>query len=283
MSALRKIEQGTSAIVPVPAALAARMKSLTARPSATTAVPGASPGLEVVFFCDTTGSMFHFFDTAREGMEKIADRLGQERVKVRTAVYAYKNHGDEIDLDGQHPFLHQPFTDDLARVKETLGQVEKGGGGDGLCAVEDAFHHLNCAVGTAALDVKRVAIAIGDMPPHGVVDSVSRCAREYDYRIEVAELHRKGFTFYSVFCFEEGDMELRHTAKIQEYYRWLAGEHGGKYLELAEMDALVDVLTGICMKETGRLDSFMAELVKRPRLGGATTQRLLLQLKAPDK
>lgn len=280
MSALKKTEQGTSAIVPVPAALAARMKSFAARRPAI--APGVSTALEVVFFCDTTGSMFHFFDTAREGMERITDRLGQERVKIRCAVYAYKNHGDEDWFGGMHPFMCQSFTDNLARIKDALGRVEKGGGGDGLCAVEDAFHHLNREVSTAGSGAKRVAIAIGDMPPHGVVDGLGRCPHKYDYRAEVAELHRKGFAFYSVFCFGEGDIELRHTAKIQEYYRWLAGEHGGKYLELGEMDALVDVLVGICLKETGRLDSFIAELNQRATLP-ATTQRLLLQLKAPNK
>lgn len=240
--------------------------------------------LQVVFFCDTTGSMYPYFERVRDSIVRIAERIAQERVQAQFAAYAYKNHGDEAyHFDGAYPFLHRPLTADPNAIRSALAEVRPGGGGDGLCAVEDAFHHLNTQTGNViGGKMKRVGVVIGDMPPHGVVDRLSHCPHEYNYREEVAELHRKGFTFYSVFCFEEGELASERKQKIQEYYRWLARETGGKCLDLTDIASLVDVLLGICMKETGHLDSFLAEIRKRPALP-ATTQRLLLQLKAPDK
>ncbi len=289
MSAIKKDERvGTlekksaSQVALAPFSLAGRISALARREMSPSRI--SSGDLEVVFFCDTTGSMYPYFERVRDSIVAIAERIAQERVRAQFSVYAYKNHGDEADhFNGAHPFLHQPMTENPAMIRKALAEVRSGGGGDGLCAVEDAFHHLNAHTGGVGVGkTKRVGVVIGDMPPHGVLDRVSGCPHEYDYHVEVVELQRKGFTFYSVFCAEEGELTSKRTQKIQEYYRALATGSGGKYLDLTDIESLVDVLLGICMKETGRLDSFMAELGKRTALP-ATTQRLLLQLKAPDK
>lgn len=282
--------QTTQAGSLAPAMLVNRIRALAQGGTRGTMLGGRSalerhirgPELQVVFFCDTTGSMYPYFERVCASIGQIVERLTREGVQGEFAVYAYKNHGDEGHFDGINPFAHQPFSRDPTQITATLAQVRPGGGGDGLCAIEDALHHLNAHALVQISGMKRVGIVIGDMPPHGVVDRVSHCPHEYDYRVEVTELHRQGFTFYSVFCAEEGELASARKQKIQQYYRWLAKETGGKYLDLTDIESLVDVLLGICLKETGRLDSFMAELSRRVALP-ATTRRLLLQLKAPGK
>ncbi|MBI2551831.1 VWA domain-containing protein [Candidatus Uhrbacteria bacterium] len=277
-----EVRRGGSNVSLTPFSLAGRISALARRQAVPSRI--SSGDLEVVFFCDTTGSMYPYFARVRDSIVAIAKRIAQEQVRAQFAVYAYKNHGDEAQhFHGVYPFLHQPLTADPEMIRKTLAEVRPGGGGDGLCAVEDAFHHLNAqARSVVGGKAKRVGVVVGDMPPHGVLDRVSGCPHEYDYRAEVADLAKKGFAFYSVFCSQESERTSPRKQKIQDYYQWLAREHGGKYLELAELDALVDVLLGICMKETGRLDSFIAQVGKQMALP-ATTRRLLLQLKAPDK
>ncbi|MFH1099085.1 MAG: hypothetical protein V1723_04185 [Candidatus Uhrbacteria bacterium] len=244
----------------------------------------AHPSLQVVYFCDTTGSMYPYFNRVRASLRDIIERVGRERTRVESAVYAYKNHGDEQRFfDGTHPFAYQPFSADTDRIAEMLGAVRQGGGGDGLCAVEDAYHH---AADAASLQprgaAKRVAVVIGDMPPHGVLDCVARCPHEYDYRQGVAQLQRLGFTFYSVFCGVEDEFSSERKQKIREYFRWLPRTTGGTYLDLTDIDSLADILTGICMKETGSLASFLAEVERRPALPQAT-RRLLAALSSPGE
>lgn len=274
------VRRADGTMVAIPAHLARALKA--AAPATQTQKVEAKP-LEVAFFFDTTGSMYPYFDRARSGIARIIERLAKEQVRAVFAVYAYKNHGDEQDLFSAHPFVHLPHTSDPAILKEWLGEVWKGGGGgggDALCAIEDALHHLNHAVPAGPAAATRAAVIIGDMPPHGVVDRLSGCPHEFDYREEVMAIHRKGYTCYSVYCAEKADGPTKRREKIREYYRWLAKATGGKFLELDELDSVVDVILGICMKETGHLDRFVAEAFARPALPPAT-RKLLLALKAP--
>lgn len=271
------VRRADGVTITIPAHLA---RALSAAAPATQTQKVETKPLEVTFFFDTTGSMYPYFDRARSGIARIIERLGKEKVHAAFAVYAYKNHGDEQDLFSAHPFVHLPPTDNLAVLKEWLGEVWKGGGGDTLCAIEDALHHLNHAIPAGPAAAKRAAVIIGDMPPHGVVDRLSGCPHEFDYREEVKSIHHKGYTCYSVYCAEKSDGPTKRREKIREYYRWLAKATGGKFLELDELDSIVDVLIGICMKETGHLDRFVAETLARPSLPSAT-RKLLLALKAP--
>lgn len=272
------VRRADGTMVAIPPHLA---RALSAAAPATQTQQVETKPLEVAFFFDTTGSMYPYFDRARNGIARIIERLAKEQVRAVFAVYAYKNHGDEQDLCSQHPFVHLPPTNDPAILKEWLGEVRKGGGGDdALCAIEDALHHLNHAVPAGTASAKRAAVIIGDMPPHGVVDRLSKCPHEFDYREEVMAINRKGYTCYSVYCAEKTDGPTKRREKIREYYRWLAKATNGKFLEFNELDSVVDVLLGICMKETGHLDRFVAEAFARPALPPAT-RKLLLALKAP--
>lgn len=238
-----------------------------------------SSRLQVVFFCDTTGSMYPFFDRVRASFAHIIERVVQEGVGVECALYAYKNHGDEAQFfDGAHPFLYQPLTANVALLTDALTRLEKGGGGDGLCAAEDAFHHANATAHNAISPATRIGVMVGDMPPHGVLDSVSSCPHRYDYRAEVAELQRKGFSLYSVCCSEENEFFSHRKRRIMEYFRWIAQTTGGKYLALSDLESLITVILGICMRATGRFDSFFKDIESRGALT-PHTRRLLLELK----
>lgn len=239
--------------------------------------------LEVIYFCDTTGSMYPYFDRVRASLCGTVERLARECARVEHAVYAYKNHGDEERFfDGVHPFVYQPFAADPRRVTDALHTVRQGGGGDGFCAIEDAFHHAaELASHGPSASGKRVAVVIGDMPPHGVLDRIAVCPNGYDYRVEVERLHGLGYAFYAVYCSAEDDGASERKQRTREYFQWLARATKGRFLDLVDIDALADLLTGICMKEVGALPSFLAEIEQRRALPLAT-RRLLAALASPS-
>ena len=115
------------------------------------------------------------------------------------------------------------------------------------------------------------------MSPHGVVDSINNCPHGYDYRVEVEKLRKKGIKVYSVFCTTQDRAVTKAGQKVQSFFEWIAENTEGKYLELRDIDDIVDLLIGICMKEAGHLDEFVAELGKLKKLP-SSKKRLLLAL-----
>ncbi len=236
--------------------------------------------LQIAFLFDTTGSMYHYFERGKKSIAKIVRKVAEKHSMVKFCYVAYKNHGDEDYFDGRNPFLATSFSGLPAQLESELQRVENGGGGDGLTALECVFHYLNIRASWSPTAIKAI-ILIGDMPPHGVLDSISYCPKENDYRAEVKEFKRKGIKVYSVFCFEEGELGSRRKQKVQEFFKWIAKETGGQYLELSEIDEVVDLLTAICMKETGNsnLEGFIAELRSMGQLKpGSNKERTLLAL-----
>lgn len=236
---------------------------------------GGKGELYAAFACDTTGSMFPWFKEALRAIGRVASEVWQRQKAFRMAFVPYKNHGDEDCFDGHHAFAATEFTNELPRIEQQLKSIERGGGGnDGLCALEDVFHFLN-AEAEWPMQAKKTLVVIGDMPPHGVLDNVSKCPNEFDYRREVAKFKEKKITVYTVYCHDENDLDSARTNQIAEFYRWLATETGGKSLTLADVDELVQVLIGVCLKETGHLNDYVNQLRKQGRLIGKTEKNLL--------
>lgn len=235
--------------------------------------------LQVAFLFDTTGSMYPFFVQGKKCIAEISRKVSEKHPNTQFSYVAYKNHGDEEKFfDGIHAFSATPFTDNPREIEMAMEKIRNGGGGDGLTALECVLYFLTHQA-TWDFSATKAIVLIGDMPPHGVLDKISDCPREIDYRAEVASLKNKGIKIYSVFCCEEDELRLARKQTVGQFFQWIAQETDGKYLELAEINELVDLMTGICMKETGHLEEFIKELqTKRPQLP-QTTVRALLALK----
>ena len=237
---------------------------------------GGQGELYLALACDTTSSMFPWFKEAKQTIGRIASEVWKRQKGFRIAYLPYKNHGDEDSFDGHNAFASTGFTKELARIDQQLAKVKRGGGGnDGLCALEDVFHFLNTDAEWPAL-AKKTLVVIGDMPPHGVCDAVGVCPNEYDYRAEVAKFKEKKITAYTVYCHNESDLTGARTNKTAEFYRWLAAETGGKCLTLGDVDELVQVLVGVCLKETGHLNDYVDKLRRQGKMIGKTERNLLL-------
>lgn len=229
-------------------------------------VSSSMTALQVVMMFDITGSMFEYFDLVRKKLKKIIEAVKKQSPSAQFAIFAYRNHGDEGRYD--QIYYISPLTSNLEELDHYIAKIKKGGGGpDALTCMEDCLREAN-KLGWLPNTPKALVI-IGDMPPHGVIDSISVCDKEIDYREEVRRLHEKKVKIYTVYCGE-------HTGTIKEFYKNLPEQSGGKYLEIDEIDVLVELLIGICMKETGNLDTFINDLKATGKLSVSARKALLM-------
>lgn len=244
-----------------------RIRALISRAKQLTQSSKISNFLEICFAFDTTGSMHPVFKAGQEAIREIMDEI-KKSTSAKMAFIAYKNHGDEKYFDSEKPFAATPWTDDPTEFQFLMNQIPNAGGGDGLTALEDVFRYVGQNMVWDPNSAKALVI-VGDMPPHGVLDSVSRCSLGIDYRQEIRLLKNLGIKVYAIYC----DTDIRNVMgkdrkqKTQNFYHWIAQETGGKCLSLEDIRLLVTILLGICMKEANRFDEFVATLSKRKQLG----------------
>jgi hypothetical protein len=226
-----------------------------------------TPELQVVLMFDITISMFHYFDEVRGKLQEIILAVKKEISRSYFSVFAYRNHGDEEKFD--QIFYTSPLTAYPEEVFRVIQEIKRGGGGpDSLTCMEDCFREANKLPWDPKS--KKAIVVIGDMPPHGVFDSVKKCYNGIDYALEVAEFKKKDIRVYSVFCGE--------NQGARDFYRTLAEETGGRFLKITDVNMITDLLVGVCMKENGKLDKFMQALREAKKLDPGK-EKVLLALK----
>lgn len=258
---LKKMKAQLNQVVPVSEKLALAVQNSTIRIT-------KKPSLQVLMMFDITGSMFAYFDLVRKKLQEIISTVKKGSPGAEFAIFAYRNHGDEDHY--QQIYYTFPLTANVEALFSYLCTIEKGGGGpDALTCMEDCLLEAN----KLAWDIScpKAIVIIGDMPPHGVLDSVANCYNGIDYRQEVIKLKEKSVKIYTVYCESQNSKRQR----IKNFYQSLAETNGGKFLEIADLDVLIELLIGICMKETGNLDKYLHEL-ERKGLSGKQKRTVLM-------
>jgi hypothetical protein len=75
-----------------------------------------------------------------------------------------------------------------------------------------------------------------------------------DYRKEVEVIKGKEIKIYPILC--------NNMHETESSFRWMANETGGTFIYLNEISSLSDILTGICLKEAGKLLEYKARLLE---------------------
>lgn len=120
-----------------------------------------SKKLDVMFLCDTTGSMGDELIFLQKEVENVIETVKQNNANLptRISVGFYRDHGDEYVVS------NYPFETNLDTVMNTLRQQNASGGGDYEEALEealyDAVHHLQWSD-----DSTKICFIILDAPPH---------------------------------------------------------------------------------------------------------------------
>ena len=117
--------------------------------------------LELGLLCDCTSSMWSWIDRAKKTLQDIISNVvsSTEGLEVRVSFVGYRDHCDT------QRFSIQPFTNDIAQVKNFIANVSASGGGD---LPEDVVGGLR-----KCLDLKwtpgslRQVFLICDAPCHG--------------------------------------------------------------------------------------------------------------------
>src|SRR5690242_7915138 len=120
--------------------------------------------LDLAFVVDTTGSMGNLIGAAQRQMVAMIGEVARSaEVSLRLGVVEYRDHPPQDRL----VFRVHPFTGDLKKAQAAINGLKADGGGDTPEAVLDG-------VLAACRDLKwrpharRLAVLVGDAPPHGV-------------------------------------------------------------------------------------------------------------------
>lgn len=240
-------------------------EAMRKRKQALQPISAADAALQALWMFDITGSTFEYFDMIRKHLAEITSAIKKEAPTAQFSIFAFRNHGDEASYE--KIYYAFPMTADIERIHADISDIESGGGGpDGLTCMEDCLNEANKLPWSK--HAPKAIVIIGDQPPHGLLDRVSKCPREYDYRAEIKMLKEKGIKIYTVFC--------GHNEDVRAFYQSVAKETGGRFLPISELPILKELMIGICMKETGSLVKFKESLRKAHKLDHKTEKALLL-------
>jgi len=120
--------------------------------------------LDLAFVVDTTGSMGGLIEAAQRRMIEMVSVLAKAvDVDVRLAVVEYRDHPPQDSMI----FRVHPFTGDLPRAREYVESLRAEGGGD---EPEAVFAGIAAACRELSWrpHARRMAMLVGDAPPHGV-------------------------------------------------------------------------------------------------------------------
>ena len=198
---------------------------------------------DIVFVVDATGSMGAFIASAQRLMVNMIQSLVKNTdVNMEVGVVEYRDHPPQ---DTTLVRIHQ-----LGSVEHTQKKIAKlaaNGGGDGPEAVLDGLYAA-CKKIEWRKHSRKVAVLIGDAPPHGVgaagdgFPQGCPCKETIDSVSSMAE--QQGITLYAI--------SLNPTA--QASFKKLAQLTGGDCFESSAGDSALSKIQGIIKEEFSNLE-----------------------------
>lgn len=201
--------------------------------------------VDLAFVVDTTGSMAGLIAAAQRQMISMLEALASAAaISLRLGVVEYRDHPPQDSMITRA----YSFTDDLRRARTTIDALAAAGGGDGPEAVLDGVAAA-CRELEWRRHARRIAVLVGDAPPHGVGaagDSFAQgcpCGESIESVSALAE--RARVALYA----------LGLTGTVREPFGRLARATGGAYLEAGQHGQAIDQLRGMLQVEFGSLDT----------------------------
>jgi hypothetical protein len=200
--------------------------------------------VDLAFVVDTTGSMGSFIGVARQHMTDMLRALGAEcglPLDLRLAVVEYRDHPPQ---DRSFAARVHGFTDDLNKVQKVIAKLTPSGGGD---APESVFDGLKAACDELSWrpHSRRIAVLIGDAPPHGAGLNARRpCACGLTTEATTALLEGRGVTLYA----------LGLCRGLEGSFGPLATFTGGEFFEAGQGAQVLKALKHLLQAEFASLD-----------------------------
>lgn len=202
--------------------------------------------LDLAFVVDTTGSMGNLIEAAKRQMVAMIDALADAaKVAMRLGVVEYRDHPPQDKL------VHRahPLTHDLTKAKRVIKKLQPEGGGDGpeavLAGVRAACRDLQWRA-----HARRIAVLVGDAPPHAVGapgDGFPRgCPSGETVESVTAIAEDSRVTVYALALTPDRHLE-RSFGVISRYT-------GGDYFAVGHGNEAIDRLRHVLEREFGKLD-----------------------------
>ena len=197
--------------------------------------------VDLAFVVDTTGSMGAFIDAARRQMADTLRSLAAGAdftPDLRVAVVEYRDHPPQ-----DHTFVYRAhrFESDLKKVQKVIDQLKPDGGGDGPEAVFDGV--AACETLDWRPHACRVAVLIGDAPPHGTGGGGDGfhegCPCGLTTASVTSKLEGKGIKLYT----------LGLTPGLNKSFAPLAQLTGGEFHAAGQGVAAVDAIRTVVARE----------------------------------
>jgi Mg-chelatase subunit ChlD len=205
--------------------------------------------LDLVFIVDNTGSMGPYIHNVKTKILEIIRTIKKEELchRLRVGLVCYRDHPPE-----ESTYITQKFelTPDTSKIEKNIMQMNASGGGDGPEAVSTALQVMNRMEFIS--DAAKVAVLIGDAPPHGVESgdrwpSGTPDGAKWDKEAKVA--FEKGIVIHTVGCFPE----IANYEKGVATYEKIASDSQGRFFPLEKAEILVYLITGIAVEEIDKI------------------------------
>lgn len=197
---------------------------------------------DLAFVVDITGSMGGLIAAAQRQMAEMIGALASAAaVSMRLGIVEYRDHPLQDTLISRA----FPFTPNLRAAKKTLSGLKAAGGGDGPEAV---FAGLVTAAGQLDWSghARRVAVLVGDAPPHGVGCRrlpAGRPVGRSDLQHLSARLEDKNIRLYAIGL----------TREVTDSFGQLSTLTGGRLFPAGEGNTAIERLKKLLKDEFGQL------------------------------
>ena len=159
--------------------------------------------LDLVFVVDNTGSMGPYIQNVKTKILEIIRTIKKEELchRLRVGLVSYRDHPPE-----ETSYITQKFelSPDTAKIEQNVMQMAASGGGYGPEAVSTALQVMNKM--EYLNESAKIAVLIGDAPPHGVEPSDRWPKGTPDgakWDKEEKKAFDKGVIIHTVGCFPE--------------------------------------------------------------------------------
>ena len=205
--------------------------------------------LDLVFVVDNTGSMGPYIQNVKSKILEIIRTIKKEELchRLRVGLVSYRDHPPE-----ESTYVTQKFelSTDTSKVEKNVLQMSASGGGDGPEAVSTALQVMNRM--EFLNDAAKVAVLIGDAPPHGV-ESDDRWPQGTPdgakWDAEAKKSFDKGIVVHTVGCFPE----IANYQQGVKTYEKIAELSQGRFFPLEKAEILVNLITGIAVEEIDKI------------------------------
>jgi hypothetical protein len=205
--------------------------------------------LDLIFVVDNTGSMGPYIANVKTKILEIIRTIKKEEMvhRLRVGLVSYRDHPPEETTYVTQKYELSP---DTSKIESYVMQMNASGGGDGPEAVSTALQVMNKM--EFLNESAKIAVLIGDAPPHGVEDGDRWQKGTPDgakWTEEAKRAFGKGVVIHTVGCFPE----IANYQKGIETYEKIAADSQGRFIPLERAELLVNIITGLAVEEIDKL------------------------------